>query len=95
MKSSVIVLVFIMRTKEKDQAVAKIPEINKGLRNPQYLGEVDGFSIYAYDLRSRSGEFLNPPERTLVAVGDSLEVKHATGDLLMRACDKFNFSRWS
>lgn len=78
-----------MRTKEKDEAVAKIPLINDELRNPVYRGELDGLSVYTFEAKVRSGVFINPPKYVFAVVDDDLEVRRATGMIATNARMKF------
>lgn len=82
-----------MRTKEKDEAVAKVPLINDELRNPVYRGELEGLSVYTFEAKVRLGVFVSPPRLIVVTIGNDLIVRRAKGVTLMSAEEKFNLGK--
>lgn len=74
-----------MRTKEKDKAVAEHYRKAEHLRNPTYVGEVEGRSIYKFEVRNKQGVFPTENIRyALVWCNDELDVRPAMGDFLLQ-----------
>lgn len=82
-----------MRTKEKDEAVAKTYSKNECLRNMTYVGEVEGKSVYKFEVRNRHGFFPSEhPRYTLVWCSDDMEIRPAMGSFLTLCEEKLGIS---